>query len=468
MEKRALKSICRLCGVAAVFGWTTIAAHANSLVNPSFETAGTNDADAVNWTMFNGANRHGTNDTTVSIHSGLWSLQTIAPATNAPDASGAYQDVPASPGQNWRLTGYLLTWINAKLVGPTAFGQAQLAFVDGSNAVISNSTVYGAGFASDTPMPVNTWVPFEVDATAPAGTVAVRTYLLYVGDNQDAGSIFFDDVNLYQPSGASTPQSVTAEPAVQISWPTSPMSNGINYQIQSVSNLVITVPPIVNVASNGGFEDVVAPWTVFNGGARVSSNTSPVRTGNGSMRLASTGVVPGCFQNTASLTPAVPITPGQVWSLTGYGYNWSSLPMHSTTTRALIKIVWNNAGGTAIPPVSNDPYLIGALDAAPNYGIVSTPQMTGASLPDTWTFLQAQGTAPANAASASIFCLLVPNNNMAQIEAAFFDDLSFYQPTALFSGWLNLGPLWLGNGHTNQVFQPIDGNKQKFYRVTTQ
>jgi hypothetical protein len=290
-----------------------------------------------------------------------------------------------------------------------------------------------------------------------------------VGDNQDFGSIFFDDVNLYQPSGASTPQSVTAEPAVQISWPTSPLSNGISYQIQSVSNLQFTIPPIDNVASNGGFEiNPVTPWVPFNGGTRVTSNTSPVRTGTASMRLASTGVVPGCFQNTASLTPAVPVTPGQVWSLTGYGYNWSTLPMHSSTTRALLKIVWNDAGGATLPPVSDDPNQIGSLDTPPFYGIVSTPQMTGASPPDTWTFLQAQGTAPPTAASAAIYCLLVPLDNGGQIEAAFFDDVSFYQPTDLFSGWLNLGPLWLGNGHTNQVFQPIDGNKQKFYRVTTQ
>jgi len=305
----------------------------------------------------------------------------------------------------------------------------------------------------------------EVDATAPAGTATVRSYALYVGNNQDGGSIFFDDLNLYQPSTTTT-NTVATAPGVQIAWPTSPPTNGIDYQLQSIPSLVFSNPPAVNVCSNGGFEGGAAPWITFNGAAAVTSNAvNPVRTGSGSMKLATVASVPGCFQNTATLATAV-VTPGQVWSLQGYGYNSSTTPMHSAATRALLKIVWDDSTGAAIAPVSSDPNLIGSLDAPPNYGIVSSPQMTGASPQNTWTFLVCQGTAPSNAVSVSMFCLLVPSGNGGQTETAFFDDLSFFQPVG-FNGWVNFGPLWLGNGQSNQTVDAFGTNATKFYRMTT-
>ena len=102
--------------------------------------------------------------------------------------------------------------------------------------------------------PVNTWVPFEVDATAPAGTVTVLVYVLAVGQNGDRGATsFFDDLNLYQPSSSSTASISSTAPAMQISWPTSSKTNETDYQVQYNSSLIFSNPTVANVISNGGF-----------------------------------------------------------------------------------------------------------------------------------------------------------------------------------------------------------------------
>ncbi|HTS19704.1 MAG TPA: hypothetical protein VMP11_19165 [Verrucomicrobiae bacterium] len=465
MENPTITIISRLCvGLVAVAMTTAVVCAQNQLQNAGFETAGTNDSLAANWTMFNGAARQGTNNTTVSIRSGLWSLQTGAPQTYSLDACGAYQDVTASPGQNWRLTGYALTWINAKLTGPDSYGVLELQFLDSGNNIlqITDSALLGQSQA----FPVNTWVPLEADATAPSGTAKVRAYAMYLGDILDGGNIFFDDLSLYQPSTSGT-ASFTAQSGVQISWPTSSPTNGnTDYQLQRISALVYTNLPVVNVCSNGGFEGSATPWLTFNGGGWVSSNSYPVRTGGGSMRLmgASPSVPPGCWEDTATITPSLSVTPGQVWNLQGYGYDWSTLPMHNAGSRALLKIAWLNSSGTAVPPVSNDPNLIGSFDTAPYYGIVSSPQMNGTSPQNAWTFMQSQGTVPSNAVAVAIYCLLVPAGGST--ETVFFDDVSFFQPVS-FNGWVNYGPLWLGNGLTNSMVDAIGTNAARFYRMTT-
>src|SRR6267154_6842097 len=109
MEKHTVTNICRLGAVFIIMALTVSAAHANSLLNPGFETAGTNDTTAANWNQFGNAARSGTNNTLTTIRTGGFSMQAGSTATNAPAGSGAYQDVSAIGGDTWRLTGYLLT-----------------------------------------------------------------------------------------------------------------------------------------------------------------------------------------------------------------------------------------------------------------------------------------------------------------------------------------------------------------------
>src|ERR1017187_6916177 len=116
MEKRASTIICRLGVGLIVLGLVAITANANSLLNPGFETLSPSNT-AANWTQFNVSGVSQTNNTLFSItaHSGANSMQTQPPANTNFDASGAYQDVVASMGQNWRLAGYILNWQNTPL-----------------------------------------------------------------------------------------------------------------------------------------------------------------------------------------------------------------------------------------------------------------------------------------------------------------------------------------------------------------
>jgi WD40 repeat protein len=96
-------------------------------------------------------------------------------------------------------------------------------------------------------------------------------------------------------------------------------------------------------------------------------------------------------------------------------------------------------------------------------GIESAHVTSGSSL-NTWLFKEARGTAPTNCTQVQVLPILVSAGSGGTIR---FDDLSAFQPVTTF-GWANFGPVFPGNGHTNQVFDPIGSNKQKFYRVGTQ
>jgi hypothetical protein len=176
---------------------------------------------------------------------------------------------------------------------------------------------------------------------------------------------------------------------------------------------------------------------------------------------ASTGTVPVAYQAFSG------ITPGSVWDLQGYGYNWSSLPMHLAGTRALLKIVWLNSSGVTINPVpaNQDTNLVGSVETGQYGGVVSQIEMSGASPQNAWTFMESRATCPAGATQIQAFCILVTGSS-GPTETVYFDDVIAFQPVG-FAGWANLGPVWLGNSNTNQVVDLIGTNATKFYRIIT-
>jgi len=480
MEKRAITITCRISAGLIAFALTALVASAqNLLLNPGFETS-TDGVYATSWTQFGGAVLSSTNNTSLTIHSGQYSLDAPHPASAPPPVGvGAYQDVSASAGSNWRLTGYWFAWQNARPVGPDRFAVAQLAFLDSTNGVLQLYESPHYGISVDGPLPINTWVFFQVNATnAPAGTAKVRTYVMYVGDSNDSGDFYFDDLTLYNPTGASAAQSVMSQPAVQVLFPTSSPTNQTDYQVQSITNLVYTLTSNVsNVLVNPGFEtDVVSNdvncnfvtpitgWTlggvasygnVSSGGPANTNNCYPVYQGLGALAEIANNNPPVVYQTfTAS--------PGQVWAYTGYGFVCQGIcqTTPSSNFRGLLKIVWSD-GTSPLPPIV-DTNFVGALDTAPYYGITSSPQMTAGTQPDTWTYLQCQGTAPPGTVSVLFYNITVGNAGLA-----LYDAENAFLVTAPLGGWKNLGPIWLGNAHTNSVVDPIGSNRQNFYRITT-
>jgi hypothetical protein len=486
MEKRPITTVfCQVCAAVAVFALTSVTGNAqNLLLNPGFETT-TDGVTATYWTNFGTASLVTTNNSLLVVHSGLYSLSTSsAGVTNVLDGSGAYQDVTASPSSNWRLTGYLYVWQNARLYGSNRFAVAQLAFMDNTGGtgnvlqVASQSPHYGNG----TPIPVGQWVFFEVDATnAPAGTTHVRTYVLYIGDQDDGGNVYYDDLTLYNPTGSTTAQSVTSTQAVQVSWPMTPLSEGsADYQVQSITNLIIPVTSAnSNVLVNPGFEanavtndtscaevTPITGWTlggvasygnVDSGGPSDPNNCYPVHSGIGALSEGANGNPPVVYQSFAA-------TAGQVWTMTGYGFVCENICQVTpdSTMRGLLKIVWNDVNGNPIAP-QVDGNFIGGLDTPPYYGITSSPQLTDSSAADTWTLLTCQGTAPTGTVSVVFYNITVG----ASGQVLFDDDSAYLGAGGPQVGWNNFGPTWLASGGiTNSVFDPIS-TKQKFYRITT-
>jgi hypothetical protein len=457
-----------------------------SLSNPGFETAGSNyvyagitNVSASGWTQFNFGFRSGTNNTQFGItahNNSGFSLQTYGPFGPDLDASGAYQDLPASAGQNWRLTGYCLNWQNDKLNGSNGFGVAQLQFLDntgGTGNVLQ--VVEGPRFGTDAPAPLDTWQFFEVDATnAPSGTTKVRAQVMHVGMIGDGGSLFWDDLAVYQPIGAPSPTTPTTQPAVQIYWPTSVPSNAINYQVQSSTNVAFPEPIVEgNVLVNGGFEvdavsnaadtATITGWQNANGGSKtVSSSPKPTHSGIGALRLSdSTTAVPVVWQGRPSDLNPHPVTPGQVWDLSGFAFVWSQDNPLQGNAFGTLKIIWNDASGNLIQPLTSDTNAIGTIVTGQNAGIEST-HITGGTL-DQWLRIQARATAPPGAAYVQAMALLV---GFPPGGAIRFDDLAL--TTNLYTQTVQpLGPIFPGNGHTNQVFDPIGSTQQKFYRVFT-
>jgi hypothetical protein len=451
-----------------------------ALSNPGFESG--ISTQATGWIQFNNAYLSGTNTTGfgITVHSGTNSLQTYGPFGTELDASGAYQDLTASGGQNWRFTGYCLNWQNDRLVGSNGYGIAEIEFLDstgGTGNVLQ--VVEGSRFGTDVPAPLDTWQLFEVDATnAPAGTTKARAQVLHVGQVGDGGSVFWDDLAIYQPIGSSSVATSTNQPAVQIYWPTAAPSNGVSYQVQSITNLTDTVqPPVVNVLTNAGFESdavinavdttTISMWNVGGGGSKfTSSSPNPTHSGIGALKLRDTSGganPPVAWQGAFGSSFPIPATPGQAWDFSGYAFNWSLDSPLTGSSFGVLKIVWNDASGNSLQPLAagSDTNLIGSRVTGAFPGIES-PHITSSSL-DSWIYLHARGTAPPNTAYVQVLPILVGTGGNCALR---FDDVILTTNLVTF-GWQPFGPVYPGIGSTIQVFDPIGSNRQRFYRVFT-
>ncbi len=117
--------------------------------------------------------------------------------------SGSFQEFPAEPGSQWRLTGYGMAV--AKLLGTPAFGVVQVSFFDADGNDLGTVETVDATARAKTSNEVNNqspageWVFLDTGAaTAPEGTAAVQAFTIYVdfsGSNTAQG-VYFDDLVL--------------------------------------------------------------------------------------------------------------------------------------------------------------------------------------------------------------------------------------------------------------------------------
>jgi hypothetical protein len=189
----------RIVVIASVVAFLPAATHALPLLDPGFES-GTEVAGGIGgWDAFGAA------AFSMSFaHSGSRSMALIGRNV----VSGAFQELPASPGEVYTLTGFGL--VPQALTAGNSFGGIQITFFNsvGTNlGTVETSPGNARGDFSMTPSsPTNVWIPLSVTATAPATTVAIQAFAIYIDFTGATQGIYADDLALTR---AAVPEPAT-------------------------------------------------------------------------------------------------------------------------------------------------------------------------------------------------------------------------------------------------------------------
>src|SRR3954469_24013429 len=137
------------------------------------------------WALFNNASVTGTE---VPPQDGFATLKTFGPFQGSSNASGAFQNVPASPGQQFEGSVWAYSPSFDSILGKQNFTNITLSFVNAAGQVIGSVNFSPGTNEKNTPifdgrdpnMPQDQYLQYTVDAVAPAGTASVRESLFFI------------------------------------------------------------------------------------------------------------------------------------------------------------------------------------------------------------------------------------------------------------------------------------------------
>jgi hypothetical protein len=173
-------------------------AEANLLTNPSFAT------NLSGWNTFGNVYYDGR---AAFVRTPTGCAKLYSTFVNGSD-SGMYQRFTATPGSGWKFSAYSLTSCRENPISGTNdnLALARIVFRDASNNDIGSSQTV----IMDNTAPIGTWTQHTIRASnAPAGTVAVDAYILFVSPTLQGGAMWVDDV-VFRPLGTTD---VTPPPA---------------------------------------------------------------------------------------------------------------------------------------------------------------------------------------------------------------------------------------------------------------
>lgn len=139
-------------------------------------------------------------------HSGLQSLAIDSTGAGAWSVPNLFQSFSASAGQEFNLSGYMLT---PTAITDASFGLFKMEFLNSANVILAPASVSIGGNAGgpffgaeSTPFlnnasPVGQWIFSQTQAIAPVGAVTVNFYALNVNQGIAPGPMYFDDVAAY-------------------------------------------------------------------------------------------------------------------------------------------------------------------------------------------------------------------------------------------------------------------------------
>ncbi|MFN9992911.1 MAG: hypothetical protein ACK54H_06165 [Phycisphaerales bacterium] len=177
-----------LLGGSVLFDDASFAAvNLNGLANGGFES------NFVNWTKFNNAFIDST-----FVRTGTKSVKMFGCWCGPYNATGCFQDTPATAGEAFEATAYVGTKGADRISGDN-FAVLNIEFRDAGNNLIS----YVSAPAADANTAPDVWHPVTVSGVAPAGTVKARVVPLHIQPATAGGAVWFDDITFgpAQPTG---------------------------------------------------------------------------------------------------------------------------------------------------------------------------------------------------------------------------------------------------------------------------
>jgi hypothetical protein len=183
---------------------------ANLLADPSFENQTAPGPNASGgWTLFNNASYNGID---LLPQDGDVAMKAFGPFSGSPNASGAYQNVAAAPGQQFSGSVYAYSPSGDSILENANYTTVALQFVNASNEVIGSVQFSPGTNQKETPifdgrdpnLIQDEWVKFSVDAIAPAQTAFVRMNMFFIQLENQGGAVWFDNASLARLDSAAT------------------------------------------------------------------------------------------------------------------------------------------------------------------------------------------------------------------------------------------------------------------------
>ncbi|XAL98352.1 PEP-CTERM sorting domain-containing protein [Phycisphaeraceae bacterium D3-23] len=171
-----------------------------SLVNAGFETDDTSGGDTGTPTGWQGFNNNFTSSQSAPAFEGVNVVKMFGPFGGIGEASGIFQDVAASAGDNVVASVQAQNW-SGDALGGNNFGAINIEFYDAAGAQLE--VAFGDQIVAGSTQDV--WMQLDASGVAPAGTTTARLVLLHVqnSDPVAGGSVFYDAASITVPEPGS-------------------------------------------------------------------------------------------------------------------------------------------------------------------------------------------------------------------------------------------------------------------------
>ncbi len=182
-----------MCSVLVAMAGVGAAASAqNVLVNPGFESG------LSGWTTFGNVFAE-----PITPRTGNGVAKMFGTFSGGFGVSGLFQSFPANPGETWTMSAFFRHNTGDAMIGngPTASNWVVTKFE------FRNAADQTISFAESAPFDgrnaTDIWTPTSASGTAPAGTVSVWAFFLYLQPQFDGGAVLIDDASLVPAPGVA-------------------------------------------------------------------------------------------------------------------------------------------------------------------------------------------------------------------------------------------------------------------------